>query len=249
MASTTTGKRASAGWYRDPSGRYEQRWWDGATWTGHVRGQLALSAATLAPSPVSRLPEAPTDPYGITPPTSSPPRPPAPSSTVVPNDAGLSLLRWSTPVLACVYGGAALVAVGAFLPWVKASAGAFSATQSGTEGDGVITLLLAVVVAISFSLIKSRGAAGITTMCLGAAIGVIAAYDLFDISSKAEGISTGLDVSASPQIGLILTGLAALAIVVGAALALGEAAPADVEERGAVIEPRNRAPLARPSAG
>jgi hypothetical protein len=187
---------------------------------------------------VSRLPEAPTDPHGITLPTSPPARPPAPSSAAVPNEAGLSLLRWSTPVLACVYGGAALVAVGAFLPWVKASAGDFSATESGTDGDGVITLLLAVLVAVSFSLIKSRRAAAISTMCLGAGIAVVAAFDLFDISSKAEGLSTGLDVSTSPQVGLLLTGVAALAIVVGAALALGEAAPADVEERRAVIEPR-----------
>lgn len=25
-----------AGWYADPSGRYEQRYWDGGTWTEHV---------------------------------------------------------------------------------------------------------------------------------------------------------------------------------------------------------------------
>jgi hypothetical protein len=26
----------SAGWYRDPIGRYEMRWWDGRQWTPHV---------------------------------------------------------------------------------------------------------------------------------------------------------------------------------------------------------------------
>jgi hypothetical protein len=25
-----------AGWYADPSGRFEQRYWDGGTWTEHV---------------------------------------------------------------------------------------------------------------------------------------------------------------------------------------------------------------------
>jgi hypothetical protein len=26
----------AAGWYADPAGRHEHRWWDGATWTDHV---------------------------------------------------------------------------------------------------------------------------------------------------------------------------------------------------------------------
>jgi hypothetical protein len=28
-----------AGWYPDPSGRYEMRYWDGAKWTEHVARQ------------------------------------------------------------------------------------------------------------------------------------------------------------------------------------------------------------------
>jgi hypothetical protein len=124
--------------------------------------------------------------------------------------------------LVCVYGGAALVALGSFLPWVKAEAGVFSATKSGIEGDGVFTLLLAVVIVVCFMLIKAERAAGIAALSLGAATGVVAGYELFDISSKAQAISTGLDVSASPGVGLILTGLAACAVAVGAALALGE---------------------------
>jgi hypothetical protein len=226
----------SAGWYRDPAGRYEERWWNGATWTGHVRGPLTLNTASLVPSPAPRPDEPPTDPVGVplSMMTQAPPVDPrAPSSATAPRAAapapraGASshaspLLRWATPVLVCVYGGAVLVALGAFLPWVKAEAGVFSATKSGIEGDGVFTLLLAVVIVVCFTLIKSPRAAGIAALSLGAATGVVAAYELFDISSKAEAISTGLDVSASPGVGLLLTGLAACAIVVGAALALGE---------------------------
>ena len=132
------------------------------------------------------------------------------------------LLRWSTPALICVYGGAVLVALGSFLPWVKAEAGVFSATKSGIEGDGVFTLLLAVVIVVCFTLIKSQRAAGIAVLSLGAATAVVAGYELFDIKSKADAISTGLAVSASPGFGLIITGLAACAVTVGAALALGE---------------------------
>lgn len=227
----TTDTSVQAGWYRDPAGRYQERWWNGASWTGHVRGQLALSEASFVRSPASGSDEPPTDPVGVPlPMTSAPPVDrPAPSpanasraAASAPRAAASPLLRWTTPVLLCVYGGAALVALAAFLPWVKAEAGVFSATKSGIEGDGVFTLLLAAVIVVCFTLIKSPRAAGIAALSLGAAVGVVAGYELFDISSKAQAISTGLDVSASPGFGLIFTGLAACAVAVGAALALGE---------------------------
>ena len=48
----------SAGWYPDPSGRYEQRFFDGNQWTAHVaRGaeRLLDAPATLVPAPVATL--------------------------------------------------------------------------------------------------------------------------------------------------------------------------------------------------
>ncbi|MBW3657988.1 MAG: DUF4190 domain-containing protein [Actinobacteria bacterium] len=43
----------AAGWYADPTGRFDHRYWDGATWTGHVsrNGQ-----ATTDPLDGSRTP-------------------------------------------------------------------------------------------------------------------------------------------------------------------------------------------------
>jgi hypothetical protein len=35
---------APAGWYRDPSGQEQQRWWDGAAWTDHVQPAVARVA-------------------------------------------------------------------------------------------------------------------------------------------------------------------------------------------------------------
>ena len=34
--------RQPAGWYDDPAGRWDQRWWDGTDWTNHVQrdGQI-----------------------------------------------------------------------------------------------------------------------------------------------------------------------------------------------------------------
>jgi hypothetical protein len=35
--------RPIAGWYRDPSGNFEMRYWDGAKWTGRIRGRIDTS--------------------------------------------------------------------------------------------------------------------------------------------------------------------------------------------------------------
>jgi uncharacterized protein YxjI len=42
------------GWYADPTGRYEQRYWDGTAWTGHV-----VSAGTESTDPVAPTGAAP----------------------------------------------------------------------------------------------------------------------------------------------------------------------------------------------
>lgn len=49
-----------AGWYADPAGSAQRRWWDGARWTDSV--ETAYSAAAVAGS--ERAPEG-TDPYTI----------------------------------------------------------------------------------------------------------------------------------------------------------------------------------------
>ncbi len=38
-----------AGWYADPSGQFEQRYWDGAAWTDHVSRSGQQSTSPLAP--------------------------------------------------------------------------------------------------------------------------------------------------------------------------------------------------------
>ena len=43
--------RPAPGWYRDPSGRHASRYWDGASWTPHVRGHAAHR-----PDPVHAVP-------------------------------------------------------------------------------------------------------------------------------------------------------------------------------------------------
>ena len=54
---TETSGQPAAGWYADPSGRSELRYWDGAQWTEHVStaGQQSVSGTALGgPPPVIR---------------------------------------------------------------------------------------------------------------------------------------------------------------------------------------------------
>jgi hypothetical protein len=63
------------GWFRDPTGRHDHRWWDGAAWTGHVAdagtashdplpGPTEGSPAPQPPSGPSRLPSTAAGPQG-----------------------------------------------------------------------------------------------------------------------------------------------------------------------------------------
>ncbi|GAA3545778.1 hypothetical protein GCM10022222_31770 [Amycolatopsis ultiminotia] len=48
-------QESSAGWYPDPAGRYQHRYWDGAQWTGHVaaNGQVGEDDGTQEPNPAA----------------------------------------------------------------------------------------------------------------------------------------------------------------------------------------------------
>lgn len=100
----------------------------------------------------------------------------------------------------------AVLIVSAFMPWASARAGIFSVTVNGTEGDGVITMLagmaLAIVLALNVYHVIPCMLAGIVTFIAGAIGLFVAGYDMINISSTA-GAADG--VSASMEIGIILT--------------------------------------------
>lgn len=114
--------------------------------------------------------------------------------------------------------GTAVVAVGALLPWATVNAGLVSVTVAGTDGDGVITLMLALVVG---GLVLAKWKAGlsravvIVSLVLGAIVLAIAIYDAIDIASSVVD-SEFVDLRASVGIGLWLTLLGSIAMVAGA---------------------------------
>ena len=120
-------------------------------------------------------------------------------------------------------GSAAGVVLGSIAPWVEVSSDVLSASKRGIDGDGVITLGLAVLAAILFTVPMRRRITGMLMLGVGAVTALVACYELFDLSSKAGDVSTSVSVSVTPGIGLLLAAVAALVVAVGGALALGEA--------------------------
>ncbi|MBX3195305.1 MAG: DUF2510 domain-containing protein [Microbacteriaceae bacterium] len=62
--STTLETAASAGWYADPADDRAWRWWDGSTWTEHVRERADVvptwtAPVLVEPEPVSYMPDPP----------------------------------------------------------------------------------------------------------------------------------------------------------------------------------------------
>lgn len=69
---------SEAGWFVDPTGRFAQRWYDGASWTDDVVG--ANGSVVADPLPETEHPYAPPVPLARSRPTPPPtPHAPAPS--------------------------------------------------------------------------------------------------------------------------------------------------------------------------
>lgn len=178
------------------AGWYQQgdraRWWNGEAWTESYRP----------------LPE---------PPPASPPPPIGEPVTVATEDTAA---RARTAALVMI-AGAAAVAVGSFLPWLKATApfvGTITTSGVDNGGDGVVTLGLAV--AIAALALRSRAGAGRWAKIAGgvvlAALVVLVAYEVRDISSRFAAAEAESDlVTTSYGSGLFLMGAGILAAGVG----------------------------------
>lgn len=104
-----------------------------------------------------------------------------------------------------VLGGTAGLVIGAFLPW--ATVGPFDV--AGTDGDGVLTLLLGLIVA---ALAWTRKAPRLVIALIGLAV-LIGLYDLVDVGRVAGSDEEFFDVSVG--IGLLLTVAASIVAAVG----------------------------------
>ena len=112
-----------------------------------------------------------------------------------------------------VFGGTGALALGSFLPW--AEVGIFS--KNGIDGDGAITLVLAIVIAaVAWPLWKTAlGPGRSITVILAATLALIVCiYDIVDISSTGNEF-----IEASVGVGLWMAAAGAVAVGVGTVIA------------------------------
>jgi hypothetical protein len=120
-----------------------------------------------------------------------------------------------------VLAGAFLIIIGSFLPWAKVEGGILSLSKNGTQGDGVLTLIVGIIVLVMGALmltLESYGFAVILSVLGGLGCTAVAVIDLVDLSARISGISGEyLTVKAGEGIYIVL--VAGIIVVVGAAIA------------------------------
>ena len=194
-----------AGWYPDPGGSGGYRRWDGHGWTDDVRVPAPPADTTPPGDPV------------VEPATDL-------AADHLPRTEQAELSGGATrPVgVWLVASGGVFVILGSILPWVSVSAPlAGSSTRSGTDGDGVFTLLAGIAVLAAMWFSKARGSAdkGVLWLALGIiGLGVLCliGYDVAYIHHR-FGLITRAHAhwSTSYGVGLFVVVLGGLAIGAG----------------------------------
>jgi hypothetical protein len=216
-----------AGWYPDPWGQAAQRWWDGQQWTSHVEGAVVTGTTTQA----QQAPWQAQGAQGVQAQGSWTSGPGGLPLTGTPGyGAALTAQAPANPLVKVLaLGGAALAAIGSFLPWATVSGGFVDISKNGMDGDGVITLVGALIFGglAAWSLLGSWSKGRmIGALVVAVLVTLIAVIDIADVASRFSDIDTealGLDVSIG--IGLWIVLLGGLVGVAGCVMALVTARP------------------------
>jgi hypothetical protein len=125
-----------------------------------------------------------------------------------------------------IIGAAILAVIGSFLPWAEALGGLVKA--NGTDGDGVITLVVALIggglgLGVGFAQKQSTAVwTGIGAFLCGVIIGAVAAYDLNNLNNVIEEVEreSEWDMGLSAGSGLYLTLVAGIVMALASVLAI-----------------------------
>lgn len=128
--------------------------------------------------------------------------------------------------LLCAAGAALISFIGSFMPWGKVSVPFYgTVTVSGTDGDGIITMFLSLIVIggiaayLFVEQLAQKWWRGIPVIAIGAILLLISIIDWASIGSKAGDFDEDV-VNVSVGAGLILILLASIAIIAFGVLAL-----------------------------
>ena len=108
---------------------------------------------------------------------------------------------------------ALLVIFAAFMPWAKLG----FIKASGTDGDGVITLVLGLIVGVIVlvTLQRANVLAGFSIAAAGALVVIIATYDIVNISNQVNDPDNPFASSVSVGEGLYATLVGGIGLIVG----------------------------------
>jgi hypothetical protein len=111
---------------------------------------------------------------------------------------------------------AVAVVIGAFMPWV--TLGLLHA--SGTDGDGVITLILAILAGVLILVTANNVRPGLAFVVIifGVLVTAVAGYDMANIQDKIHSSGNAFVSSASVGSGLYVTLLGGIGLAVGGVL-------------------------------
>ena len=121
-----------------------------------------------------------------------------------------------------VFVGAALLVVGALLPWAEATSKTASFSSDGIDGNGAITLVAAVVLVLLFVVVQRTTTAAWLVIATAVVAGAIGVRDAVDLSDKAARLvdQGPPGVSANVGIGVWVTIAGAVIALVGGIMAL-----------------------------
>jgi hypothetical protein len=214
----------SAGWYPDPSGMHQLRYYNLA-WTDHVSDSGVVATSPLG-QPASGSQSGPPVPPGgwavVGQPTqfaSGPAGPPPIGHPAVP------AIKTRGPVVVLIAG--LLMAVGPLFPWETASASTSFATTAAdakgtSEGAGPVVLIAGLVVALLAVLVFTgtigRRTAGIAVLLLslGSLVFAIGNYSAIskDVDSAPKGVDAAIGIGLFVAvIGCIMAAIASIGLI------------------------------------
>jgi len=140
------------------------------------------------------------------------------AAVAVPQALQVEGFRLTKPMVVAGIGavGMVLTAIGSALPWATASALVFTVNKGGLSGDGIITLILAIVGLVFFAVgvTGMRRWAFVVGLVLSVLIVAVGIFDAVDVTRMASGAPSGASVSVG--IGLVLC-------IIGGIVGLGAA--------------------------
>jgi hypothetical protein len=123
-----------------------------------------------------------------------------------------------------VIAGASLSFLGSLLPWASIDFLGATISKNGTDGDGVLTLIGALLIAgLAIPPLWGRARKGLFIGALVAAVlvTIIAIVDIADVASRLADVNSSGMASASIGYGLWITLVGGLVAVAGTAASLG----------------------------